>query len=192
MLDLFSKWQKRDLIFFSFGLLCLTPIISSPVALLLGFTLVTLGLIPAQIDINLVTKKLLSYSIIGLGFGINLDQAIAASKGGIGLIITSIFSTLILGWVLTKILKIDQKTGHLIASGTAICGGSAIAAVAPAINAKGEVPQSNASRGTADLEVTVYTWYEPTVRTWQIPSVREAGDASFPVFPSGNRGPDPL
>ena len=134
----FSKWQKRDFIFFSLALLCLTPVISSPIALVLGFSLVTLGLVPESLDINRLTKKLLSYSIIGLGFGINLDQAIDASKGGLGLIITSIGSTLILGWILTKILRMDQKTGHLIASGTAICGGSAIAAVAPAINAKSD------------------------------------------------------
>lgn len=133
-----SQWQKRDLIFVAIAALCLTPVISSPVALLLGFALVTVGWVPQQIDINRLTKKLLSYSIIGLGFGINLDQAISASRDGIGLIITSIFSTLTLGWVLTKALRLDQKTGHLIASGTAICGGSAIAAVAPAINAKSE------------------------------------------------------
>jgi len=134
----YSQWQKRDLIFVIIAALCLTPMISSPVALLLGFSLVTVGWVPQQLDINRLTKKLLSYSIIGLGFGINLEQAISASKDGIGLIITSIFSTLILGWMLTKALRLDQKTGHLIASGTAICGGSAIAAIAPAINAKSE------------------------------------------------------
>lgn len=133
-----SQWQKRDLIFVIIAALCLTPMISSPVALLLGFSLVTVGWVPQQLDINRLTKKLLSYSIIGLGFGINLDQAISASRDGIGLIIVSIFSTLTLGWILTKALRLDQKTGHLIASGTAICGGSAIAAVAPAINAKSE------------------------------------------------------
>lgn len=132
------KWQKRDFIFIILAALCLTPIISSPVALLLGFTLATLGFVPQHLDINLLTKKMLSYSIIGLGFGINLDQAISASREGIGLIVVSIFSTLILGWIITKLLRIDQKTGYLVASGTAICGGSAIAAVAPAINAKSE------------------------------------------------------
>ena len=135
---IYSKWKKRDLIFIIFALLCLTPIISSPVALVLGFTLVTLGLVPQQIDINLLTKKMLSYAIIGLGFGINLDQAIAASREGIGLILVSIFSTLVLGWILTSALSIDRKSGYLIASGTAICGGSAIAAVAPAIDAKSD------------------------------------------------------
>ena len=132
------NWQKRDFVFFSLAALCLTPIISSPIALVLGFMLVTLGLVPEQLNINQLTKKLLSYSIIGLGFGINLDQAISASKDGLGLIIISICCTLMLGWILTKVLQMDRKTGHLIASGTAICGGSAIAAVAPAINAKSD------------------------------------------------------
>jgi len=131
-----TKWQKRDLIFFSVAILCLTPIISSPIALLLGLVLVVLGLVPEQIKLHLITKKLLSYSIIGLGFGINLDQAIEVSQNGIGLIMTSIFSTLVIGWILTRFIHMDKKTGYLIASGTAICGGSAIAAVAPAIEAE--------------------------------------------------------
>ena len=131
-----SKWQKRDLIFIAAAILCLTPVITSPVALILGFILVTTGLVPQAIDIHGLTKKLLAYSIIGLGFGINLEQAITVSKDSIGLIVTSIFSILIIGGMLTKFLKIDRKMGHLIASGTAICGGSAIAAVAPAIDAK--------------------------------------------------------
>ena len=137
LLQIFSrKYQKRDFIFFSAALLCFSPAITSPIALLLGFVLVSFGLIPQQLNIRMLTKKLLSYSIIGLGFGINLDQAITVSRGSIGLIITSICSTLILGTVITKALKLDRKTGHLIASGTAICGGSAIAAVSPAIEAK--------------------------------------------------------
>lgn len=130
------SFQKSDLIFLVVTLLCLTPFISSPIALVLGLTLASLGLVPNGIAFNKITKKLLAYSIIGLGFGIHLDQAIAASKEGIGLIVTSIFSTLILGWILTRAFGIEKKLGHLIASGTAICGGSAIAAVAPAINAK--------------------------------------------------------
>lgn len=130
------KSQKSDLIFITITLLCLTPVISSPIALVLGLTLATLGLMPKDIDFSKITKKLLAYSIVGLGFGINLDQAIAASREGFGLIVTSIFSTLILGWVLTKAFGVEKKIGYLISSGTAICGGSAIAAVAPAINAK--------------------------------------------------------
>ena len=130
------KFQPTDILFVAVALICLLPFISSPIALIFGFILTYLGITPAQLDIQKLTKKLLSYSIIGLGFGIQLDQAIAASQQGLGLIISSIFGTLIMGYLLTKVLRIDQKTGHLIASGTAICGGSAIAAVAPAINAK--------------------------------------------------------
>ncbi|QUM75616.1 putative sulfate exporter family transporter [Moritella sp. 24] len=131
-------FQKTDLLFILIGLLCLTPLISSPVALVLGFTLATLGLVPKGINLSTITKKALAYSIVGLGFGINLDEAITATKDGIGIIVTSIFCTLILGWLLTKALKIEKKTGYLISAGTAICGGSAIAAVAPAINAKND------------------------------------------------------
>lgn len=131
-------FQKTDLLFIVIGFLCLTPFISSPVALVLGFTLATLGFVPKSIDLSAITKKALAYSIVGLGFGINLDEAIIATKEGLGIIVTSIFCTLILGWILTRILKIDKKTGYLISAGTAICGGSAIAAVAPAINAKND------------------------------------------------------
>ncbi|WP_241904006.1 putative sulfate exporter family transporter [Shewanella sp. 10N.286.52.B9] len=118
--------------------MCLTPFISSPIALLMGFTLASLGMVPNNIDLNKLTKQLLAYSIVGLGFGINLPEAIAASSNNLGLIVGSIFFTLILGYGLTRLLKLEQKTGHLISCGTAICGGSAIAAVAPAINAKND------------------------------------------------------
>lgn len=130
--------NKHIILFAVVGSLCLSPIISSPIALVLGFALATLGLVPSQIDIALLTKKLLAISIVGLGFGINVDQAVQASSGNIGLIVGSIFSTLLIGTLLTKAFKMDAKTGHLVSSGTAICGGSAIAAVAPAIQANNE------------------------------------------------------
>ena len=132
------QFNKHFIIFSVLGALCLFPVISSPIALVLGFTVATLGFVPSQIDIGQLTKKLLALSIVGLGFGINVEQAIEASSANIGLIIGSIFSTLLIGILLTKLFKIDAKTGHLVASGTAICGGSAIAAVAPAIQANNE------------------------------------------------------
>ncbi|MGL5358399.1 MAG: YeiH family protein [Shewanella sp.] len=128
----------RNVIFISAGLVCLTPLVSSPMALVLGFTLASLGWVPSHWNLVALTKKLLSYSIIGLGFGINLDAAIAASIDNVGLIVGSILFTLGLGFLLCRALKFDPVTGHLIASGTAICGGSAIAAVAPAINARND------------------------------------------------------
>ena len=130
--------QKTDALYVLVAITCLFPVISSPVALVLGIALASIGLVPEWLDTAGLTKKLLSWSIVGLGFGIQLEQAVAASFQGIGLIASSIFGTLILGYCLTRLLGIEVKTGYLIASGTAICGGSAIAAVAPAINARND------------------------------------------------------
>ncbi|MFC3139609.1 YeiH family protein [Shewanella submarina] len=130
--------DPRFWLFTGLGILCLFHFISSPVALILGFTLASLGLIPANIDLGSLTKKLLSWSIVGLGFGIHLDQAIEVSKQSLPLVVGSIVFTLLLAVVLTRMMKLDLKTGYLIGAGTSICGGSAIAAVSPAINAKSD------------------------------------------------------
>ncbi|MUK28614.1 putative sulfate exporter family transporter [Aliivibrio fischeri] len=124
--------------FYIAALFTLTPWISSPTALVMGFALASFGFVPTNFALGKVTKKLLAYSIVGLGFGIQLNEAIEATSNGIGIILATITGTLILGWLLAKQMKLDKVTGHLIASGTAICGGSAIAAVAPAINADEE------------------------------------------------------
>ncbi|WP_456296991.1 putative sulfate exporter family transporter [Vibrio sp. AK197] len=115
---------------------CLTPYASSPSALLIGFLLSVTQQVPARIPVTAITKKLLSYSIIGLGFGVPLQQALTVTTDSIGLILISITGTLILGYFMSQWLKLESRTGYLISAGTAICGGSAIAAVAPAINAK--------------------------------------------------------
>ncbi|WP_045463658.1 YeiH family protein [Vibrio hyugaensis] len=119
-------------------LFCLTPFVSSPIALVIGFLLASFSLVPKELPIASFTKKLLSYSIIGLGFGIHFDQALAVTSDGIGLIIATILGTLVIGMMIAKAIKLERTTAYLIASGTAICGGSAIAAVAPAIKAKDE------------------------------------------------------
>ncbi|MCE9686174.1 putative sulfate exporter family transporter [Shewanella sp. AS16] len=134
----FRDIRLTSWLFILVGLLCLTPVISSPMALVLGFSLASLGWVPEQWPIATLTKKLLAYSIVGLGFGIQLQTAIAISLDNLGLILGSILFTLALGSLLTRLLKLDIKTGHLIACGTAICGGSAIAAVAPAVEARSE------------------------------------------------------
>ena len=84
-----------------------------------------------------VSKKLLQYSVIGLGFGMNLQASLASGKEGMLFTIISVIGTLIIGMFIgCKILKLNRNTAYLISSGTAICGGSAIAAVGPIIKAK--------------------------------------------------------
>ena len=130
--------NKKYLLFGLALLFCLTPFVSSPIALVIGFLLASFNFVPTEIPIASFTKKLLSYSIIGLGFGINFEQALAVTSDGIGLIIVTIFGTLVIGSLIAKAIKLETTTAYLISSGTAICGGSAIAAVAPAIKAKDE------------------------------------------------------
>ncbi|HAS8423387.1 TPA: putative sulfate exporter family transporter [Vibrio vulnificus] len=128
--------NRKHLPFIFALLLSLSPWVSSPTALVLGFLLASTGLVPSQLPISTYTKKLLSYSIIGLGFGIQFQQALAVTSDGIGLIVVTIAGTLLLGFLVAKVIKLETTTAYLISAGTAICGGSAIAAVAPAIKAK--------------------------------------------------------
>ncbi len=83
-------------------------------------------------------KYLLQASVVLLGFGMNIKAVYEAGKDGILFTIVTIFGTLILGYLVGKLLSVPAKTSALISSGTAICGGSAIAAVAPAIDAESD------------------------------------------------------
>lgn len=134
----FKNTKLGLIVFIVVFLLCLLPWVPSWAALIIGFAFSCFGLVPSNVPVGKITKSMLSYSIIGLGFGLTLQQANQACQSGMALIIGSIAVTIICGMILAKFLGIEKKTGLLISSGTAICGGSAIAAVAPAINAKDE------------------------------------------------------
>ena len=137
-------WRK--LVFVLLVVFCLSPYGSPPIALALGLILAfTFGSPFPQLN-GQPTKYLLQISVVLLGFGMNLTAVYNAGKDGILFTIATIFGTLILGYFVGKFLKVDSKTSSLISSGTAICGGSAIAAVAPAINAESE--QISVSLGT--------------------------------------------
>ena len=112
---------------------------SSPIALLTGL-IFALVFGKAYPDFNkMMSKKLLQYSVIGLGFGMNVYSALESGSEGMLFTIVSVFGTLAIGWFFgRKLLKVDSQTSYLISSGTAICGGSAIAAVGPVIKAKAE------------------------------------------------------
>lgn len=112
---------------------------SSPVALALGFAFALLLGKAFPTFNKTMSKKLLQYSVIGLGFGMNVNKALASGSQGMLFTIASVFGTLALGWLFgRKLLKVDSQTSYLLSSGTAICGGSAIAAVGPVIKAKPE------------------------------------------------------
>jgi uncharacterized integral membrane protein (TIGR00698 family) len=115
--------------------LCISGYVSSPVALVGGF-LFSYFLGHPFLSLNSkAVNWLLKIAVVGLGFGMNLVETVNAGKEGFILTVFSIGATLILGYFIGKLLKMDRKGSHLISSGTAICGGSAIAAVAPVINA---------------------------------------------------------
>lgn len=111
--------------------------ITPPVALFLGlaFALICGKAFPTFN--KKMSKKLLQYSVIGLGFGMNLQASLASGKEGMAFTIISVAGTMLIGWFIgRKLLKVNRDTSYLISSGTAICGGSAIAAVGPVIKAK--------------------------------------------------------
>ena len=119
------------------ALAVLSSWVTPPVALFLGLVFaLTCGQAYPTFNKN-VSKKLLQYSVIGLGFGMNLHASLASGKEGMLFTIVSVFGTLLIGMLIgCKLLKVNRNTAYLISSGTAICGGSAIAAVGPIIKAK--------------------------------------------------------
>lgn len=137
-------WQK--IIFTGVLVLCMFPIVSPPIALFLGILIAQFVGNPYLKFSQKATSLLLKISVIGLGFGMNIYSAVQAGKEGILFTVFSIFGTLALGYALSKMLKINKKTSFLISAGTAICGGSAIAAVSPAI--KAEEKQISVALGT--------------------------------------------
>ncbi|WP_345139229.1 YeiH family protein [Flavobacterium ginsengiterrae] len=123
----------QQFIFAGIIFLCLFSIISPPIALLLGVIIVNVFGNPFIEFNHKAITFLLQFSVVGLGFGMNASSALSAGKEGFVLTVFSIFSTIVFGFLLGKWFKTDKKTSHLISCGTAICGGSAIAAISPVI-----------------------------------------------------------
>ncbi|RQW02784.1 putative sulfate exporter family transporter [candidate division KSB1 bacterium] len=131
--------KKKDLLiqltFIILFLSCFLPFVSAPIALVGGILFSLIFKNPFPAFSHRATGWLLKMSVVGLGFGMNAYVAFDAGKDGLGLTIMSISVTLLLGFLIGRKLKIARRTSHLVASGTAICGGSAIAAVAPVVKA---------------------------------------------------------
>ena len=151
-------WQQ--VIFIFTLLLCLSPFITPPVALALGILITNTVGNPYQALTPKATGLLLRISVIGLGFGINFHTALQAGKEGFVFTIISLTTTVLLGAFIGKWLKVNAKTSHLISTGTAICGGSAIAAISPII--KAEEKQISVAVGTVfilnSVALFVFPW----------------------------------
>jgi uncharacterized integral membrane protein (TIGR00698 family) len=128
--------NTRKVIFIFGVVLCLTPFISPAVALLMGLVVAQFIGHPYLHLNHKATHILLQVSVVGLGFGMNVHSAMQAGKEGILFTIASISGTLVFGYLMGRWLNIEKKTSYLISAGTAICGGSAIAAISPVIKAE--------------------------------------------------------
>lgn len=119
----------------------LFPIVGAPVfAIILGM-IITIGIknkAPFDEGVKFVSKKVLQYAVILLGFGLNLNVILETGKQSLPIIISTIAISLIISYVLQKILNIPIKIATLVGVGSSICGGSAIAATAPVIDADHE------------------------------------------------------
>lgn len=116
---------------------CLMPAISSGFALLLGILITSVFGNPYQGQTKKLTKPMLAWSIVGLGAGVNLMMILKAGAEGVLFTVVSLALTLALGyWLGRNVFKNSREMSALISVGTAICGGSAIAAVSSAIRAK--------------------------------------------------------
>ncbi len=132
-------WNSKDrlagLVFLLAAALCLTPWGSPPIALALGIALALLISNPFGKEAKKLSGPLLRIAVVLLGFTMDLKVVLNAGANGAVFAAVTIVSTLTLGWALGRALKIAPRTSTLISTGTAICGGSAIAAVGAVLGA---------------------------------------------------------
>ena len=154
----------QKIIFVLLILFCLLGYVSPPLALLLGLLVANISGHPFLEYNYKITNVLLQFSVVGLGFGMNFNTALSAGKDGILFIIASIFFTLILGFFIGKWLHIETNTSHLISCGTAICGGSAIAAIAPVLQSTEK--QTSVALGVVFILNSIALFLFPAVGHW--------------------------
>lgn len=118
------------------AIFCSLPWCRPVTALLLGMVTATLWSNPWPRATRRISHMLLQLSIVGLGFGLPINQVWQLSCHTFLPTLTTIVSTVLLGALLGMLLKVPRETGLLIACGTAICGGSAIATMTPVLRAR--------------------------------------------------------
>jgi uncharacterized integral membrane protein (TIGR00698 family) len=195
-LEVIKLYQK--IIFALLALVCCSGFVSPPVALLLGLLVANLTGHPF-LHLNARTINiLLQFAVVGLGFGMNVNNALSAGKEGFLFTIASIVSTLVLGGLIGRWFLIEKKTAYLISCGTAICGGSAIAAIATVI--KADEKQTSVALGVIFILNSMALFLFPAVGLWLQLSQQEFGlwcaiaihDTSSVIGAANNHGPEAL
>ena len=150
--------------FIIIGISCLTPFVSPPFALFLGLVFsLTIGA-PFHSFNKKASKYLLQISVVGLGFGMNLLDSVKAGSDGMLFTLFSVFSVMFIGIMVGKWLGISKVPSYLIATGTAICGGSAIAAVGPI--AKADESEMSVSLATIFVLNAIALFLFPVLGHW--------------------------
>lgn len=125
-------------IFFIGLIVAASGLVSPPTALAFGLLYGFSFAHPFHLEAKQLSRLLLQASVVGLGFGMDLQQVLRAGRSGFLYTAVGICFALLLGWGLGRLLRVERRISFLISAGTAICGGSAIAAVAPITNASPE------------------------------------------------------
>ncbi|QQS45866.1 MAG: putative sulfate exporter family transporter [Acidobacteriota bacterium] len=152
------------IIFFTCILFVISPFASPPLALAIGLAYGLLFPHPYAKGTKSFAKTLLQLSVIGLGFGMNLEDVLRAGRTGFIYTAIGITATMAAGMALGRIFRVESTSALLISVGTAICGGSAIAAVGPVAGAKDE--EMSVSLGTVfilnSVALLIFPWIGTT------------------------------
>lgn len=138
--------MRSRLLFLAGILFALSPWSSPPLALLAGLIFAFVSIHPFKDQSSYASRWLLQASVVALGFGMNLQQILRAGRNGVLYTALGIAFALTIGYLLGRALKVQQTPSFLISTGTAICGGSAIAAVGPITGASDD--EMSVSLGT--------------------------------------------
>ncbi len=133
-------------------------------ALLVGLAFGAIATHPYPGESRQISKYLLQAAVVGLGFGMNLQQVIRAGRSGFVYTAVGIAFALIVGTLIGKVLSVHERPSFLISTGTAICGGSAIAAVGPVVGATED--EMSVSLGTIFLLNSIALLTFPAIGTW--------------------------
>ncbi len=156
--------MNSKLLFLCGIIFCLTPWASPPLALLAGLIFGTIAIHPYPAPSRQASKVLLQAAVVGLGFGMNLQEVLKAGKSGFVYTAISITFAMLLGTLLGKLMSVRDRPAFLISTGTAICGGSAIAAVAPITGATED--EMSVSMGTVFVLNSVALLTFPSIGLW--------------------------